>query len=412
MPVGNLPVAAGNVARAAWNLAAKRLRALRQRLRRASKRGREAGKGLRADARGMVAASRDASRHAYSGTVRVSRYWGRVHARTLPKLRRELAVRADLWRVASGSGPIVVGPWLSEVGYEVLYWVPFLRWFADHYGVAPERLVVVSRGGVGSWYADVAQQYVEILDLFEPADFAARNAARQQRGEQKQHAFSAFDDEILARVRTRPGLEHAAVCHPSAMFRLLRPFWLGNDSLEYLLQHMKYARRAGGDAADLPALSAAASSVELPDRFTAVKFYTGVALPDTEATRRALRTIVERVAVLGPVVLLDTGLTLDEHQDYLFDGIRDVVRLGPHLTPNTNLGVQTEVIRRAERFVGTCGSLAWLAPMLGTETLAIYEDDHLLTSHLYAARHAFASMGAAPFTALDLRALSRLPGVL
>jgi ADP-heptose:LPS heptosyltransferase len=112
------------------------------------------------------------------------------------------------------------------------------------------------------------------------------------------------------------------------------------------------------------------------------------------------------------VVLLDTGLALDEHQDYLFDGIANVTRMGPHLTPHTNLGVQTEIIRRADRFVGTCGSLAWLAPMLGTDTLAIYQDDHLLTSHLYAARHAYATMKAARFTALDLGAASVLPGWL
>ena len=37
--------------------------------------------------------------------------------------------------------------------------------------------------------------------------------------------------------------------------------------------------------------------------------------------------------------------------------------MAAHFTPQTNLGVQTEVIRRADRFVGTCGSLAWLAPM-------------------------------------------------
>jgi hypothetical protein len=402
MRVGNLPVAAGNLARAAWNLAAKRYRSWRQRFRRASKQSREAGKGLRAGARGFVAASRDAGRHAYTGTVRTSRYWERVRARTVPKLRRELSVRADLWRTASGGRPILVGPWLSEVGYEVLYWVPFLRWFADHYGVSPDRLVVVSRGGVAGWYGDVAHRYVELLELFDPADFAARNAARQQRGEQKQHAPSAFDEEILARVRGCKGLEHAAVCHPSSMFRLLRPFWLGNDSLEYLLQHMKYAP-VGTSPMPLPAL---------PEHFTAVKFYTGMALPDTDVTRRSLRAVVERVAALGPVVLLDTGLTLDEHQDYLFDGIPNVTRMGPYLTPQTNLGVQTEIIRRADRFVGTCGSLAWLAPMLGTETLAIYQDDHLLTSHLYAARHAYSTLNAARFTALDLGAAAVLPGWL
>src|SRR5882672_1733713 len=36
--------------------------------------------------------------------------------------RVEWAVERDIARVASGSDPIIVGPWLSEVGYEVLYW--------------------------------------------------------------------------------------------------------------------------------------------------------------------------------------------------------------------------------------------------------------------------------------------------
>jgi hypothetical protein len=75
------------------------------------------------------------------------------------------------------------------------------------------------------------------------------------------------------------------------------------------------------------------------------------------------------------------------------------------MRPENNLGVQTEIIRRARRFVGTCGSVAWLAPMLGTDTLAVYSDDHLLTSHLYAARHGYASMKAGRFATLDLNAL-------
>ena len=44
----------------------------------------------------------------------------------------------------------------------------------------------------------------------------------------------------------------------------------------------------------------------------------------------------------------------------------------------------------------------------GTDTLAIYADDHFLTPHLYAARHAYASMDAAPFTPMDLAILNNL----
>ncbi|HYS24513.1 MAG TPA: hypothetical protein VEP46_02895, partial [Vicinamibacterales bacterium] len=88
-----------------------------------------------------------------------------------------------------------------------------------------------------------------------------------------------------------------------------------------------------------------------------------------------------------------------------------LVTLDGWMTPQNNLAVQTEVIRRATRFVGTCGSLAWLAPMLGTDTLAIYADDHFLTPHLFAARHAYRSMEAARFTAVDLNVFDQV-GVL
>ena len=74
--------------------------------------------------------------------------------------------------LARGRHPIVAGPWLSEVGFEVLYWIPFLRWFEDRYRVDRERVIAVSRGGASSWYADVAGAYVDIFDHLDPETFA------------------------------------------------------------------------------------------------------------------------------------------------------------------------------------------------------------------------------------------------
>jgi hypothetical protein len=309
---------------------------------------------------------------------------------------RELSVRRQLRAIASGRGPIIAGPWLSEVGYEALYWVPFLRWFCDRYRVDRSRLVVVSRGGVHGWYRDFAEHYVELLELFTLEAFSARHHERLRAGEQKQHGIGAFDSEILERVRARPGLANARVCHPSMMFRLLGQFWLGNESLHYVQEHSRYAPI---ECASIPALP------PLPDRYVAMKFYTGKAIPDTEPNRDALRHLVESVAARSPVVMLDTRLGLDEHEDFLFRGIPGVTSLDGWLTPNNNLGVQTAVIQRASRFVGTCGGLVWLAPLLGTETVGVYANDELLTPHLYAARQAYRLVNAATFTALDLRSL-------
>jgi hypothetical protein len=342
---------------------------------------------------------RDAAQQAYAGAVRTSRYWDRLRRRAWPVVARDVAVRRTLRRAAAGSGPIVVGPWLSEVGYEALYWVPFLRWFTRQYDVDPARVIALSRGGVGAWYGGIASRYVEQFDLFTPAEFAHRNDVRRGESDQKQLGLSAFDHEILTRARARLGIGAVNVCHPSAMFQLMRQFWLGNDSLQSVLDYTEYEPVTQVAQVALP---------RLPDRFVAVKFYTGRALMDTPEHREQLRRLVERIARRVPIVALNTNLSLDEHADYVFRDIPGLMTLDGWLTPQNNLAMQTEVIRRAERFVGTCGSLAWLAPMLGTDTLAVYADDHFLTPHLYAARHAYNAMHAARFTPMDLAVLDHI----
>ena len=399
MRTANLPLVARHLLDVVWNRVAKLGRTYRKQARRGIKQVSETAKHTRAQVKHGREWSRDAAQHAYADSVRTTRSWSRLRQRTWPAMTRQFAISRELKAAAKGTGPVIVGPWLSEVGYEALYWVPFVRWFADHYRVDRARLVIVSRGGVSSWYADFADHYVDLLDLFPPQEFAARNAQRMASGDQKQLGLSPFDQEILERVRAMPGRGDARVCHPSAMFRLMRHFWLGNESLQHVLDHTLYAPVNAASGVDLPGL---------PEHFVAVKFYTGRALPDTPANRATLRALVERISRGTHVVVLNTSIALDEHEDYVFEGLPNVVTLDRWLTPQNNLAVQTEVIRRASLFVGTCGSLAWLAPMLGTETLAVYADEHFLTPHLYAASQVYSSMAAAEFTAVDVRALQTL----
>jgi hypothetical protein len=301
----------------------------RKQSQRVGKHVRESAKLAKASVRGASVASRDVMSTAYSGTVRVSRYWDRVRSRTVPRITRDAAVRFELWRLSRGSGPIVIGPWLSEVGYEALYWVPFVRWFVDYYRVDPARVIAVSRGGVGGWYDGIASQYAELLDLYAPEEFAARNRARQE-GQQKQFGLSAMDEAIVAAVCRAHGLEHAAVCHPSAMFRLLKQFWLGNESLDYALGYLRYVPLTPPFAGPLLPL--------LPDDFVAMKFYSARSLGADDRHRGLLRALVERIAERHPVVLLGTGVAFDEHEDFLFAGVANVVNLAPHMTPALNLG--------------------------------------------------------------------------
>ena len=332
--------------------------------------------------------------------VRLARRAGRLREQAAA-LHAEWQVEREIAAVARGRGPIVAGPWLSEVGFEVLYWIPFLRWFEDRYRIDRERVIAVSRGGVADWYQDVAGGYVEIFDHLSPDEFGRRNRARHQADEsggQKQTRTGALDHDLIALARGAAGGEDVTLCHPSLMYRLFAQFWFGNRALDLVLSHTRY----------VPLTLDPPVNVDLPERYIAAKFYTGAALPSTPESRAALRDIVRAAAVRMPVVMLDTGLATDEHEDYLFRDLPNVFSLREQLLPSTNLGVQTRVIAGAEGFIGTCGSLAWLAPLLGVDTLAVYSEERFLVSHIFFATQVYRQIGAARFNTLDLRAVTEL----
>jgi len=321
------------------------------------------------------------------------------------ELREQLQWSREGWRIereiedaVGGGRTLVVGPWLSEVGYEALYWIPFLRWVKAAFRLDPSRVVAVSRGGVGSWYDGIAGRYVEIWDEIDPVDFARRSA---ERGVTKQVEVSDFDRDVVTVVERRIGTS-VDVLHPSLMYRLFSLFWSGQRALSFLDAHTRFEPIVPPRVID---------PSRLPRRYVAVKFYAARSLPDTPEIRRTLSWFVDSIAERTNVVLLDTGLVLDEHADYVLGGggpSGRVVSAKPWMTPANNLGVQTQIIAGAQAFLGTCGSVAWLAPMLGVNTSAVYVDPKWLHAHLGVELRACHRAGAGRFAALDLRALDPL----
>jgi hypothetical protein len=307
--------------------------------------------------------------------------------------RTEWDVERELEKIVARDRLLVAGPWFSEVGFETLYWIPFLAWVKAAFRLPPERLVAVSRGGVGAWYDGIAGRYVEIWDHFDPAEFARRNA---ERGVAKQYDPSSLDDDVLAAVARRIGSSDFEVIHPGLMYRLFTLFWSGQRAMGFVDAHTRYERQRAATLID-PSL--------LPREYYAVKFYAARSLPDTPEMRERLRAIVRRLAADLPVVLLDTGLVLeDDHADYTLAGDRGVISARPWMTPQNNLGVQTQIVAGARAFIGTCGSITWLAPRLGVDTSALYVDPKWLHAHLAVAMRAYHRLDAGRFAPADLRA--------
>lgn len=311
--------------------------------------------------------------------------------------RQEWHVERQIRRVVRSDVPLVLGPWLSEVGFEVLYWLPFLRWLKTEYGWDPASAVAISRGGVASWYHGLADHYVEIFEYVDLHTFVRRNSIRRDAadGSQKQLHSSDFDHELIQFACERAGFSRHRVVHPSAMYKLFRQFWLGHRPISHVQERTRFADLTPCSTFDLSGL---------PKDYVAVKLYTAQSLPDSTRNRRVLHALIEQLSEVASIVILDTGIAVDDHTDYGFDRHDRVFHLGEMMRPQNNLELQTQVIAGAKEFVGTCGSLAWLAPMIGVPTVALFSDARFLRTHLYFARHAYSAMGAARFATLDVSA--------
>lgn len=297
--------------------------------------------------------------------------------------RRASQIERQLESLARGSRPIVLGPWLGEVGFELLYWVPFVRWFAERYSIPADRLIAVSRGGgAAAWYTSFVGRSHDALAFMSLDDFRRKNEDRSGHlGEQKQVAATPLDEEIIACVRRAEGRD-VATLHPATMYRLFAPYWWGHQPLAWIRRYARFA------PIQPPSLD-----VELPANYTAVKFYFNDCFRNTPENRAFVERTIRTLAKEGPVISLSTGVAVDEHVPCEPDiaAMRGIQHL---LAPQSNLLVQSAIVAGARRFVGTYGGFAYLAPLCGVPAVSYFtERDSFSTRHLDLVRDVLQSRG-------------------
>lgn len=308
-------------------------------------------------------------------------------------------VLADLQRIARSDRPILAGPWLGEVGFEILYWVPFLRWVRDAFGISPRRVTAISRGGPASWYRDVASRYVDVFDLVSLDQFRDGNEQRRlEIGEQKQLRLTSFDETLVAAARAGHQADEAEVLHPALMYRLLRPYWWRHAPAAWVSRHARYAPFSTPEPLAVHGLR--------PGGYVAVKFYSNDCLAPAAETRIWVNRLVHLLAEREPVVSLSSDLIIDDHRDAA-PLASSIVTLNGRVTPRDNLDVQTAVVAHARAFVGTYGGFSYLAPLCGVPTHAVYGDGGAFdASHLHLAQRVFRGLGAPVFELLDLHRMT------
>lgn len=310
--------------------------------------------------------------------------------------REPNSIRKVLRAIAT-PGDIIAGPWTGEVGFELMYWIPFLNWLAAD-GALDSRLIVVSRGGAAPWYRHLTTRYVDLLELMTPDEFRERTAGPKKQLDRSHR----FDREVFESVKTRLGLGRASLVHPAAMYRLFEALWRKRATIDLVSSFSSYRPLLAPD----PDEAQDQTIAQLPRDYVAAKFYFSKAFPESPENRRFVRELLERITRQVPVVLLSTGVRVDEHIDFRADGGSNLLVVDAHAVPQKNLELQTRVICGARGFIGTYGGFSYLAPFYGVRSLTFFSRRFGFESHhLDLAEGVFDRLLPGGFVAIDRRAI-------
>jgi hypothetical protein len=302
-------------------------------------------------------------------------------------MKLEEYVRGEIGALLEHDKPVIAGPFLGEVGFELLYWIPLLRWAVREFPGLGERLVIVSRGGSQHWYGAIGSRYVDTFDLWSVEEFhSVRGVVDKQMEEW------VVERDLQARLRVYSGLDEAVVLHPSLLYTL---YYLARkiDQRTFPQQVVHDEGRTTGLMAiyeSMPPPDLGELARRLPGEYVAVRLYSRPSMPDSPETRLFAEDLIRSLARNTKVVLLNNGLELDDHSDLVLELEDSVLAIDDLMEPNNNLHVQTVALSRARAFIGTYGGLSYLAPFLNVPSIGFSSlPGHAAPWHLDLAQRVF-----------------------
>jgi len=316
-------------------------------------------------------------------------------AQSLDRSKVGALVEDQVERAWRGDQPVILGPYLSDVGFEVLYWRPFVAWMREQYGPRSTPVVMVSRGRVAGWYADLTSHYVDVCDVTAVETFLQRNQERiRDAGSVKQTIITDFEQELLDDVAKRFDAPKSAVLHPSVLHRACSKIWNGAVPSEWLRAHARYLRFSE---------TASPPDVVGGQPYVAVSFWFNSCFSDTQRHRHLVQDVIDELSRRLPVLVI-------EQPGPLGMGTRDaherVHRVAPAPEAEDHLRTQAHIIAGASAFIGTFGGISLTAPFYNRPTMMVYGE----ASGPFA-RHAPVCRGIAdawPETRLDMAKTTEL----
>jgi len=260
---------------------------------------------------------------------------------------------------------IFLGPWLGEVGPELQYWIPFIQNLLKRDLFKKQKIIVVSRGGVEAWYANITSNYIDLFDHLSKGEFQ-KIRSEVLKNSQKQVKIHPMERLLIDNIAKHEKITSYTLIHPSFMWKTIVRWLQDKITLDRMIKTLDFQPVTS----IIPQYKNYIDKLNLPRHYFVVRFYTNNVFQVTNGVIPELNELIFTISRIKPVILLQTDYNLDDHKTIKLSKNSNVIKIGSKLAARINLGLQTELVRRSEGFIGTNGGFSILPGMLGKPVLS------------------------------------------
>lgn len=287
--------------------------------------------------------------------LKLGKYWRKKESQ---KSRQEFQSKNDYRITGSKFFPekkkefLIAGPWMGELGFEILYWAPLIN------SLFCENLLVISRGGTSSIYPSKSKY----LELFEHIDQAHWNKfiGRRQRvlGGEKQRSVLPSEISVIKKILKNENINENRIMHPMQMFAMYNfnsksELFFQIQLLEKLVEDLEFSKIAGKKQNSI---------------FYDVYQREGLTQESLDAFNQVnLKSLIGQFEVQ----IIRSSYS-DNHQFVsLPRDINENTKVTETIVERkSNLQSKITQIMRSKRVITTNGGMAYLSLLLGTPTIA------------------------------------------
>jgi hypothetical protein len=285
---------------------------------------------------------------------------------------------------------LVLAPWLGEIGYEILYWIPFLNRMVESGAIHKSQLTVVSRGGVREWYKGISENYVEIYEYFTPEELNNLKSERYEKaGTQKLIGQdNSVEDKILARITRETSLSKN-IYYPSEFFNAMHPLFsrLGKAAPFRMASDMLLHKQIGSSESNLKQLVPSG-------KYICVNLYLRPSFSPSPTEYAILVASIDTLArKLGATVIeLNSGDGLDPEHENISGNTNWINSQSIYKSnPSNNLEWQSALISSSMLYIGTYGGPSYIPLLYNVSTIALYSSrkglnpvhEHVVNHHKF-----------------------------